>query len=160
MPTSSVGKTRAGVTLIELLVVLALISLMVGISFPALTSGVDSLRLNDAANRIATFFNAGLNRAERRQQLVEITISKERNSLEMRSTEPGFVRMLEMPEGVSISAVLPRTPGDENLPRNFLLYPTGTVPPFGVLLSNRRNAQRVVRVDPITGVPQIEAPEP
>ncbi len=38
MPTSSVGKTNrayiSGVTLIEMLVVVALISLMVGISFP------------------------------------------------------------------------------------------------------------------------------
>jgi prepilin-type N-terminal cleavage/methylation domain-containing protein len=162
MPTSSVGKTRAGVTLVEMLVVVALISLMVGISFPAITSGIDSLRLNAATNGVVSFLDYGLSRAERRQQVVEITISKADNSLEMRSSEPGFVRKMQMPDGVSIVQVLPRLPeqpaDNPDGKRNFLLYPGGTVPPLGVQLINRRNVQRVVRVDPITGVPHVEAP--
>jgi hypothetical protein len=80
----------------------------------------------------------------------------------MRSSEPGFYRKLQMPEGVSIVQVYPPLPeqssGDPDLIRNFLLYPGGTVPPLGVQLINRRNVQRVVRVDPITGVPRVEAP--
>ncbi len=158
MPTSSVGRTRAGVTLVEMLVVVALISLMVGISFPAITSGIDSLRLNAATNGVVSFLDYGLSRAERRQQVVEITISKTDNSLEMRSSEPGFVRRMQMPEGVSIVQVLPSWPDNPDAKRNFLLYPGGTVPPLGVQLINRRNVQRVVRVDPITGVPHVEAP--
>ncbi len=66
-----------------------------------------------------------------------------------------------MPEGVSIVQVFPPLPenlGDPDLKRNFLLYPGGTVPPLGLQLINRRNVQRVVRVDPITGVPRVEAP--
>lgn len=168
MPTSLAGKirpggrTRAGVTLIEMMVVVALISLMVGISYPALTSGIESLRLNAATNGVVSFLDYGLSRAERRQQVVEIVISKEDNSIEMRSSEPGFYRKLQMPEGVSIVQVYPPLPeqssGDPDLIRNFLLYPGGAVPPLGVQLINRRNVQRVVRVDPITGVPRIEAP--
>lgn len=162
MPISSVGKTERGVTLIELLVVTGLIALMVGVSFPAITSGIDSLRLNGAANGIVNFFDAGLSRAERRQKVVEITIFKARNSLEMHSSEPGFARTLELPEGVNIVAVLPRISeqsDSDNAPRTFLLYPGGTVPAFGVELINRRNTHRIVRVDPITGVPRIEAPK-
>jgi len=49
-------------------------------------------------------------------------------------------------------------PDNPDLQRNFLLYPGGTVPPLGLQLINRRNVQRVVRVDPITGVPRLEAP--
>ncbi len=166
MPTSLAGKirpagrTRAGVTLIEMMVVVALISLMVGISYPAITSGIDSLRLNAATNGVVSFLNYGLSRAERRQQMVEITISKADNSIEMRSSEPGFYRKLAMPEGVSIVQVLPQLPenADPDLKRDFLLYPGGTVPPLGLQLINRRNVQRVVRVDPITGVPRVEAP--
>ncbi|HTB20023.1 MAG TPA: prepilin-type N-terminal cleavage/methylation domain-containing protein [Bryobacteraceae bacterium] len=159
MPTSLAGKTRAGVTLIEMLVVVALISLMVGISYPAITSGIDSLRLNAATNGVVSFLDYGLSRAERRQQMVEITISKPDNSLEMRSSEPGFYRKMEMPDGVSIVQVLPQMPDeDTTVKRNFLLYPGGTVPPLGLQLINRRNVQRVVRVDPITGVPHVEAP--
>jgi prepilin-type N-terminal cleavage/methylation domain-containing protein len=164
MPTLSAGETNrfstSGVTLIEMLVVVALISLMVGISYPAITSGIDSLRLNAATNGVVSFLDYGLSRAERRQQMVEITISKADNSLEMRSSEPGFYRKLEMPEGVSIVQVLPPSAenSDPDLKRDFLLYPGGTVPPLGLQLINRRNVQRVVRVDPITGVPRVEAP--
>lgn len=159
MPTLSVGKTKSGVTLIELMVVVGLISLMIGISFPAITSGIDSLRLNAATNGIVSFFNTGLSRADRRQQVVEITISKTGNSIEMRSTDPGFFRKLEMPEGVSITHILPELPENPDAPRTFLLYPGGTVPRFGVQLITRRNVERIVRVDPITGVPRVEQPE-
>jgi prepilin-type N-terminal cleavage/methylation domain-containing protein len=166
MPTSLVGKTNpssnSGVTLVEMLVVVALISLMVGISFPAITSGIDSLRLNAATNGVVSFLDYGLSRAERRQQTVEITISKSDNSIEMRSSELGFYRKMQMPDGVSIVQVFPRLPeqaaDNPDAKRNFLLYPGGTVPPLGLQLINRRNVQRVVRVDPITGVPHVEAP--
>ena len=168
MPRSSAGETElsrdrkgagAGVTLIEMMVVVALISLMVGISFPAITSGIDSMRLKAATNSVVSFLNAGLSRAERRQQVIEITISKADNSIEMQSSEPGFARRLQMPEGVSIVQVLPQLPENPDAARAFFLYPGGTVPPLGVQLINRRNVQRVVRVDPITGVPHVEAVE-
>ena len=164
MPTLSVGKTKAattaGVTLVEMLVVVVLISLMIGISFPAISSGVDSLRLRAATNAVVSFFNTGLSRAERRQQVVEITISKADNALSMRSTDPGFARRLDLPEGVSINRVLPELQATPDGPRSFLLYPGGTVPQFGVALVNRRNVERVVSVDPMTGVPQIQGSEP
>ena len=174
MPTSSVGKTTklplahargsaravatAGVTLIEMLVVVALISLMVGISYPAITSGIDSLRLRAASNSVVSFINAGLSRAARRQQVVEITIYKQENSLEMQSAEPGFVRKMQLPEGITITHLLPELPDDVSTSRTYLLYPGGTAPPLGVQMMNRRNVERVVRVDPITGVPRVEAP--
>jgi prepilin-type N-terminal cleavage/methylation domain-containing protein len=180
MPTLSAGKTKqsladargseallkrdrqgaAGVTLIEMMVVVALIALMVGVSYPSITSGIDSLRLNAATNGVVSFLDYGLSRAERRQQMVEITISKADNALEMRSSERGFYRKLQMPEGVSIVQVLPQLPeqsaDDPDLKRDFLLYPGGTVPPMGLQLINRRKVQRIVRVDPITGVPRVE----
>jgi prepilin-type N-terminal cleavage/methylation domain-containing protein len=171
MPTSSAGRTSrelqqrcrrarcAGITLIELLVVVALISLMVGISYPAITSGIDSLRLNAATNGLVSFINAGLSRAQRRQEVVEITVLKADNALEMHSSEPGFARKLQLPDGIAITQVLPLLPENPEGPRNFLLFPGGTVPPLGVQLVNRRNVERVVRVDPMTGVPRIEIPQ-
>lgn len=49
--------------------------------------------------------------------------------------------------------------GIPNALRTFILYPGGTVPGFGIELINRRKVQRIVRVDPITGVPHVERPE-
>ncbi|HEX5228136.1 MAG TPA: prepilin-type N-terminal cleavage/methylation domain-containing protein [Bryobacteraceae bacterium] len=165
MPTSSAGKIRAadaGLTLIEMMVVVLLISLMVGISYPAITSGIDSLRLKAAANGVVSFLDTGLNRAERRQEIVQISISQADNSLEIRSSEPGFYRKMSLPDGISIVQVLPplaeQAADGQNTARDFLMYPGGTVPPLGVELMNRKNVQRIVRVDPITGVPRLEAP--
>jgi prepilin-type N-terminal cleavage/methylation domain-containing protein len=161
-PTSGLSTCPSelkGITLVELLVVVAIISLMVGISFPAITSGIDSLRLNAATNGVVSFFNTALNRAERRQQVVAITISKTENEISMRSTEPGFARKLDIPQGVTITRIFPELPDNPDAPRMFLLYPGGTVPRFGVQLMNRRNVERIVRVDPITGVPRVEQVE-
>jgi prepilin-type N-terminal cleavage/methylation domain-containing protein len=151
---------RAGVTLIELLVVVALIAAMVAISFPAVTSGIDSLRLNQATNGVARFFNSALNRAIRRQQVVEVTISRAENALFMRSSEAGFERHLEMPEGVTINGVLPALvdEGSPGASRSFFVYPGGSAPQFGVRLMNRRHIERIVSVDPMTGVPHVETP--
>ena len=168
MPTLLVGKTKlagktklgpaAGVTLIEMMVVVGLIALIVGISFPALTSGIDSMRLHQATASVVAFFNTGLSRAERRQQVVEISISKAQNNLEMRSTEAGFTHNLALPDGISITHIYPDLPETTDGQRTFLLYPGATVPRFGVALINRRNVERIVRMDPITGVPQVEKP--
>ena len=157
---TSVARTTAGITLVELVVVVALISLIAGISFPAITSGIDSLRLNAATNSVVGFFNTGLSRADRRQQVVEITITKSENTLTMRSTDPAFSQTLAMPEGVSIARVFPDLPQNPDAPRTFMLYPGGTAPSVGVALINRRSVERIVRVDPITGVPRLEQPQP
>jgi prepilin-type N-terminal cleavage/methylation domain-containing protein len=153
----SVGNEH-GITLIEMLVVAALVGILAAISFPAATAGIDGLRLNSASDSIVSFLNAGLTRAERRQQVIEITILRTERALSMRSAEPGFSRRLVMPDGVAIVAVHPDLPIDPDIPRKFLLYPGGSVPRIGIEIANRRN-RRMIRVDPITGVPQIDRPE-
>jgi prepilin-type N-terminal cleavage/methylation domain-containing protein len=151
--------SQAGVTLIELLIVVALVSLLVGITFPAVGAGVDSLRLASASNRVAMFFNTALQRAERRQQVVELTIQPAENRLVLRSTDPGSERTLDLEEGVRIAAVYPALPQAEQGPRRFLLLPGGTPPRIRIELRNRRGDRRLVSVDPITGVPRIEIPQ-
>lgn len=147
--------SERGVTLIEMLIVITLIALMAGISYPAIGAGLDGLRMASASDSISTFLSVGLNRAERREQLIEITISKPDNALFLRSAD-GFERRLDMPAGVRIADVLPETPADPDAPRRFLLYPGGALPRIGVHIVSSRGAQRTVWVDPITGVPGVE----
>ncbi len=154
----------AGVTLIEMLIVVTLIGLMVGISFPALSSGIDSLRLNEATNKVVSFFNDALVRAGRRELAVEITISKKDRTLSMSSPGARGETKVELPQGVSVVRVLPEAveqTGEEQAgaPRRFMVYPGGAPPRIGVELANSRNVHRIVRVDPITGVPRIEKAE-
>ena len=172
MPISCPGKISApfqsrdrkgavgcrGVTLLEMVSVVAIIGVMAGLVFPGITSGLDSIRLSTATDAVATFFNSALNRAERRQQVVEIVISVKENFIRMYSSEPGFERKLDLPDGIKVESVLPAADESQD-PRFFLVQPGGTVPRIGVALANRRGARRLVRVDPMTGVPRIEAPE-
>ncbi len=147
--------SERGVTLIEMLIVVTLIALMAGISYPAIGAGLDGLRMASASDSISTFLSVGLNRAERREQLIEITVSKPDNALFLRSAD-GFERRLDMPAGVRIADVLPETPAGPDAPRRFLLYPGGAPPRIGVHIVSARGAQRTVWVDPITGVPRVE----
>jgi prepilin-type N-terminal cleavage/methylation domain-containing protein len=160
MPISSVGKRNscdAGVTLIEMLVVVTIIAIMIAVSFPSLSSGVETLRLNAATRSIVSFINSGLNHAERRQKVVEVVISKADNTLWLHSSEQGYERRLQLPDGIRIESILPEFQDeDAEASRSFLLYPGGTVPSFGITVVNRKRAARVVRVDPMTGVPKVE----
>jgi hypothetical protein len=140
-----------------MLVVLLIIALIVGLTFPAMTAGIETLRLNGAARGIAAFINRGLNRAERRQQVVQVTVSRAENALWLRSSQAGFEDRLEMPDGIRIEGVEPVLANENFEARSFLFYPGGTAPAFAVVLAGKKGGERVVRVDPITGVPKIES---
>jgi len=142
--------TQYGVTLIELMVVVALIGLLVGVSLPAATSGLSSIRLKGAAGDIANFMNSALNRAERHEQLMEIIIYPKEDKLELDSSEPGYARTLNMPKGVSIAG--------EN-PVRILLMPGSAPPRIAIDIFNDRGAHRIVKLDPVTGVPEIVVPQ-
>lgn len=155
MPTLSVGRTErsseAGVTLLEMLIVVTLIALVAGLSFPSVSSGIESLRLRSASDSIVALLNTALDRADRRQQAVEIRISPKENALSARSADMGFVRELTLPETIHIV--------NPTEMRRFLLYPGGAVPQIAVEIATKSGRRRQVEVDPITGVPRAE-PKP
>lgn len=138
--------------------VVAIAGLMAGISLPALSTGLDNLRLTQASDEVASFLNGAVNRAERKEQVIEVTVSPKENMMGLRSTEPGFVRKLSLPDGIVIDAVLPKLSSENGEPRRFLLLPGATAPRFGIQIVNKRGSRRVISLDPITGVPQIERP--
>src|SRR3954466_4341671 len=141
-----------------MMVVVTIIALVAALSFPSLATGLDGLRLRSASDSIVSFLNAGMNRAERRQLIVEVTVSKAENAIILRSTEPGFQKRLDMPEGVTIAKIHPEIPAREETARSYMLYPGGTIPRFGIELANRKGVHQIVSVDPITGVPQVQNP--
>lgn len=158
MPTSSAGaiNKQKGVTLIEMMVVVLLMALLAGLSYPSVAAGVDSLRLRSASDAIIAFLNTALDRADRRQQAVEITISPRESVLTARSADLGFVRRLDLPDAVHIASVRPAAEIGPDESRRFLVYPGGTVPRIGIELVNNSGRRRMVSIDPVTGVPRAE----
>jgi prepilin-type N-terminal cleavage/methylation domain-containing protein len=148
MPTSLVGSSR-GVTLLELLIVVGIIGLMVAIATPAISAGLDSVRMTSATGSVASFLNAALDRAERRQTAVEVLIVPKENALRAYSAEPGFARELHLPDGISIE-------GDPAV-RTLILMPGDSAPGMGIRLANSHGAHRIVRLDPMTGFPHVES---
>ena len=152
--------SKRGVTLVEMLIVVTIIGLIAGIAFPAVSSGIEALRLRSASDSIVSFLNGAMNRAERRQEVAELAVSPQDNAIYL--TTPSLSRELDMPSGVTIRAVWPKMPGEADGRRRFLLLPGGTVPRIGIEIANRKGTRRLVRVNPMTGVPEvqpIEVPE-
>jgi prepilin-type N-terminal cleavage/methylation domain-containing protein len=152
-------RSSRGVTLMEMMVVLAIITLIVGISFPNTIAGLENIRLAAGARSVAAFMNVAANRAERRQQAIELTISIKENSVTMRSPDAAFLKKLDLPPGIVVQAVWPALPQANDEPRQFLLQPGGVPPRIGIEIANKRGARRIVRLNPITGVTEIEQPE-
>ncbi len=146
-----------GVTLIEMMVVVAIIGLVAGIAFPSVSSGLDSVRLSSSTQTVASFLNAAVSRAERRQEPVELVISPKDALLAMRSPDPGFERRLKLPDGVLLEAVLGAPVDDIDQTTRILLLPGATVPAIGIRLANRHGSRRIVRLDPMTGFPRVES---
>jgi prepilin-type N-terminal cleavage/methylation domain-containing protein len=152
MRTSSAGNRdrRRGVTLIELLVTLAIISLLVGVSLPSVANGLTGIRLKSAASDVAVFLTGALNRAERHEQTMEIIVYPKENKLVLVSTEPGYAKTLEMPAGIHIT-------GDN--PMRILLMPGSAPPRVAIDLFTDHGSHRIVKLDPVTGVPEVVIPQ-
>jgi prepilin-type N-terminal cleavage/methylation domain-containing protein len=151
--------SECGVTLIEMLIVVGIAGAMAMVALPAFSNGLDNMRLSQAADSTAAFLNGALNRVERRQQVMEITVSMRENLMLLRSADGAFARKLEMPDGVRVDSVLPQTPANSGELRHIMLFPGSSALRIGVQLVNRRGGRRIVSIDPITGVPKIERPE-
>jgi hypothetical protein len=99
-------------------------------------------------------------RAGRREQAVEISISKAERTLSMASPGVRGETKIELPKSIAMVRILPELEEPTDAPRRFIVYPGGTPPRIGVEIANTRGTHRIVRVDPITGVPRIEIVEP
>ena len=129
---------------------LTLIALVTGIAFPSAAAGVESLRLRSVSDTVVSFLNTAIDRASRRQEVIEVWISPKDNLLIARSPDLGFTRPLELPVGYRILTVLPAAEVNPDEARRFLLYPGGAVPRIGVEIGNRSGAKRMVIIDPFT----------
>jgi hypothetical protein len=143
------------------LIVVTLIALVTGVSYPSMSAGLSTLRLRAASNAIVSFLSTAVDRADRRQQAIEIVISPADNMLLARSSDLRFNERLQVPESVHIVAVLPALMNEAvPQPRRFLIYPGGTAPRIGIEIANVNGSRRRISVDPLSGFARVEAPAP
>jgi type II secretory pathway pseudopilin PulG len=139
-----------------MLVVVAIIALMVGVSMPSFSGGLDSLRLRSAAGTVSAALNMAMRTAERRQLPVELSIETSRNRLVMQSVDGKAPRVFPIAPGVSISRVLPALFADEaQRDRYLILYPNGAPPQLLVELRTERGAVKSIRMDPFTQTARV-----
>ena len=140
---------RQGVTLLEMLIVVTIIGIVAGITFPTVTSGLSGVRLQSAAGSVASFMTTSMNRVDRREQPAAIVVSPKENSITLFTAASGEKpeRTLALPQGIAIE-------GEE--PRRYMFFPGGTIPRMQVVLRSEKGAERLVRIDPVTGVPDVQ----
>jgi len=141
-----------------MLVVMAVIGVIVGVSVPSVSAGLDSVRLASTGDAIASFLNGAVTRAERSERPVVVVISLKEGTISADGVD-GFNRKFSVPQGITIDKVLPEIAGAdaaERPDRRILIVPGGTAPAIGVEYSNRHGGRRRVQLDPMTGFPRVE----
>jgi len=159
---SSRHPRQRGVTLLEMLLAVGLVALLAGLTYPSVNAGLDTLRLRSASDQVMGFLSSAVDRADRRQQVVEVQILMAENALLARTADQSFVRRLEVPDPAHIVSVVPPLAGSiaPNGARRFLLYPGGAIPSIGVEIATPTGRRRVIYLDPITGTARAEALTP
>lgn len=149
---------ESGLTIIEMLIVVTIVGLLAGLTYPSISSGLDSIRLRTTADSIASFLTQAMTRVERTQQPVELVILPAEGRLELHAPQPGFDKEFLLHDGIVVSRILPELPGEQPPGRFFVLMPGATFPGLGMELTNKRGQRRLVHIDPLAGVPLVEIP--
>ncbi len=150
---------QRGITLLELMIVLMVVSLMVGITYPSVSAGIDSLKLRAEADRAAALLTQGITRVERTQAPLELLADRAAGRIVLRDFPGRFVREQKLESGVRIAAILPHLPAaGEETSRIVLLAPGEPFPAVGLVFANSRGQRRLVRIDPLTAMAVVETP--
>ena len=142
----SCRSTQFGITLIETLVTVAIIAVMVGISYPTLTRGLDGVRLRTSISQSGTFFSRARLKSTRTQEPVHFVVNPKKKELIAVDIKDRWREKLQFEDGIHV--VFP-----EGQTR-FILYPEQPPPEFRLKLQNRLGTQAGLKINVLTGVPE------
>ncbi len=137
---------QAGVTLIEMLVVMTLIGLAASIAYPTAAGGLAGIRLRGAVERAQTFFLQAKQYADRRQEVVQLTIDPEGNRLRALSETGRWVETLDFEDGIAVA--------DREDAHSVILFPGSPPPAFELMLSAGGSEKLGFRVNVLSGLPE------
>lgn len=139
-------RSAAGITLIELLIVMAIVSLMLGIAYPNVTAGLEGIRLKTTVDRAASFWADARQRADRFQEVVQVTIDPEKSEVRAMSAHSLWKETFEIGDGLSFAA-----PEKES---SYMLYPGSPSPQFRLVLETASGGRSGLKVNILTGLPE------
>ena len=140
------GSSERGLTLIEILVTVAIIAVMVGVSYPTFTRGLDGIRLRTSVSRAGTFFHRARQQADRRQRAVQFRVDPEKQMLSAAAIEDPWRDEFRFENGIKV--VFPTQLA------TLILYPGQPAPEFRLRLANRAGTRAGLKVNVFTGVPE------
>ena len=145
-PTSKRFSSTSGITLIEMLVVVGIVSIVLTIAFPNVTSGLDGIRLKTAVDRVGSFWSAARQRADRSQTPVQVTVDPQKNELRAASVANDWSTSFDLSNRLHVAGLAE--------PQRYLLYPGAPSPDFRLLLESESGGQAGIQVNVFTGVPE------
>ena len=127
-----------------MLVVIAIIGLMVSISYPTFTTGLDGFRLRAAVDRAGALFQKARLEADRRQRPVQLTADPEANQLRALAVDASWRETVAFADGMRLVQ-----PGK---PQIWMLFPNTPAPQVRLLLEAQTGARRGFSINVFTGV--------
>lgn len=140
-------KRNAGITLMEMLMVMTLIGLLASVATPAVTAGMETVKLRNSAERLAATLRMARERAVRTRHYFQVTVDPQTRRVELRDLEGDFAREWEMPETISMNV---------DRPLLFQFAPDGSVPSLHVELENSRKRTANIDMDAFTALPTVK----
>jgi hypothetical protein len=143
-----------------MMIVMAIIGMIAALTFPSAAAGLDGLRLRSTCDETVAFLYYGMTYSERRQETVFLVIPADRTSLRWRTRKPGALKEYTLPDGLRFASVRMGSqvdPGEAD--RVIPLSPGAPFPKLTLEIINRRGARRLVRIDPVAGVPEVAPPQ-
>ena len=145
-PTTKRLSSTSGITLIEMLVVVGIVSIVLVIAFPNVTSGLDGIRLKTAVDRVGSFWSSARQRADRFQTPVQVTVDPKKNELRAASVANDWSASFDLSNRLHVAEM--------EEPQRYLLYPGAPSPDFRLMLEAESGGRAGVKINVFTGVPE------
>jgi len=126
---------------------MAIISLMLGISYPNVTAGLDGIRLKTTVDRAASFWAEARQRADRYQEVVQVTIDPQMSEIRAMSAHSSWKKTFVVEDELSFAA-----PEKESA---YMLYPGSPSPQFRLVLETPTGGRSGLKVNVLTGLPEL-----
>ncbi len=125
---------------------MAIVSAMMAIAYPNVTSGLEGIRLKTTVDRAGQFWIEARQHADRYQTPVQVTVDPEKS--QARAAAAAGDWRAEFPLHASLKIAKPAEKA------TYVLYPGAPSPEFRLLLQGETGGRAGVKINVFTGVPE------